>query len=150
MKNRLLSIPFSSLSILFLLFASSALAQQNIISDVDNTHPEVDRLLAEKEVLTQFAVREGNNCNEISWAAVEENQVRKYIVEYTTNGVDFQTAGEVTASNRPYLLKHYFNYEHPIMYRLRIEQLSGQFLPVEPFPLLDMREQDLWKFIRRS
>jgi hypothetical protein len=134
MDNHKKSIPYLFLPFILLFTAVPAFTQQNIIAGVDNTHPEFDRLRAEKPIVTQFIVTVGNNCNEIRWAAVQEKEVRKYIVEFTTDGVNYQTAGEMAASNKPYLLKHYFNYEHPILYRIRTEQLNGLLFTSESIP----------------
>src|SRR6186997_918249 len=115
MKKKLL--PVSRISFLFILafcVSYNSPAQQNIIADKDNTHPRADLLAARPAMITGFSVREENNCSEISWTAAREEEVRKYIIEYSVNGSDFQTAGEMIASGKPYLLRHYYNYEHPM------------------------------------
>jgi hypothetical protein len=127
MKKLLQSVPKISLPLFFILFSLKGFAQQNIISDVDNTHPEFDRFMSRKAFITNFCILEGNNYNEIYWTADEESEVRKYIIEFSSNGYDFQSAGEVVAANKPYVLKHYFNFDHPVMYRIRTEQLNGKY-----------------------
>jgi hypothetical protein len=134
MKITIPSVPLS-LPILALFISLGAAAQQNIISDVDNTHPEIDRLFTHKAIITGFAVREGNNSNEIYWTAAQDEEVRKYIVEYSANGIDFQSAGEVLANSaRSYSVTHTFNYEHPMLYRLRTEQLNGKYFYTTAVP----------------
>ena len=69
-----------------------ASSQQFIIADKDNTHPEIKTRDAEAGFITKLSAERANGYNEISWSAFRENDVRKYIIEYSTNGIDFQSA----------------------------------------------------------
>ena len=103
----------SLMAIIFLsglLFSTTIQAQQNIIADKDNTHPELSRALSNPAYAVSFSAKKENGYNEIMWTALREEETRKYIVEYSTNGVDFQSAGEllVNSNNKStYSLKHY-------------------------------------------
>ena len=132
MKKILIPVSRFSLLIFAAIISVRSYAQQNIIADVDNTHPDVDRIVARTAWVSNFTVCEGNNYNDISWSAIDEQETRKYIVEYSVNGVDFLTAGEAVASNKPYLIRHYFNNEQPMLYRLRTEQLNGKYFYSNP------------------
>jgi hypothetical protein len=111
-------------------------AQYHVIADKDNTHPELDRVSARRAVITSLSVREENNSNEVNWTAIQEEEVRKYIIEYTVNGRDFKTAGEMMANGKPYQLKHHFNYEQPLLYRIRAEQMNGKYFYSNPVPVI--------------
>jgi hypothetical protein len=132
MKRNLISVSRFSLLLFAALITLRSASQQNIIADVDNTHPQVDRYTARTAWVANFSVHEGNNCNEITWSAIDEQETRKYIVEYSMNGIEYLTAGEVVASNKPYMIRHYFNNEQPAFYRLRTEQLNGKYFYSNP------------------
>ena len=108
-----------------------ALGQQNVIADKDNTHPEIDRALSSPALIASFTAQKWNGYNEIAWTAIREQDTRKYIVEYSSDGINFQTAGEVlvnNSSNPVYSLKHYKADDRAVVYRVRIEQLNGKFV----------------------
>jgi hypothetical protein len=108
-------------------YSNTSYSQYSTIADVDRTRPEIDRALAIRPVITSFLVIPGIGANEIHWTASMEKEVRKYILEDSYNGVDFQTAGEMMASSQPYMIKHIFTDHPPLLYRLRTEQFDGKY-----------------------
>ena len=108
-----------------------AFGQQNVIADKDNTHPEIEKSLSSPAFITSFTAQKWNGYNEIAWTATREQDTRKYIVEYSADGINFQTAGEVLVNNRSnpvYSLKHYTSDDREVLYRVRIEQLNNKIV----------------------
>jgi hypothetical protein len=103
-------------------------AQQNIIANKDNTRPETKRQFdpPPARVFT-FAATRFNGYNEIQWNAAREQDTRRFIVEYSYDSYNFQTAGQVIAVNGVYDLKHYTSDNRPALYRIRIEDLNGKY-----------------------
>lgn len=111
-------------------------AQQHVIANKDNTHPEIDNALAKPAFVTRFSAEKFIGYNEIQWTALREEETRRYIVEFSTNGRDYQTAGEVMVNlTGRYSLKHYTQDDRAGLYRIRIEQLSGKFFNSDAFLL---------------
>jgi hypothetical protein len=102
-------------------------SQQHIIANKDNTRPETTRHLTMPAKITSLKVVSFNGYNEIQWGAVGEQDTRRYIAEYTVDGVNYQTAGELAPFAGSYQLKHYTTETRPIIYRLRIEKKDGSF-----------------------
>ena len=102
-------------------------AQQWVIADKNNTRPEVNRQLSYPAMVSAVGIKKFNGYNEINWTALSEQGTRKFIVEYSFDGIDFLSAGEVLSSNGLYNLKHYTSDTRPLLYRIRIEELSGKF-----------------------
>jgi hypothetical protein len=113
--------------LVFTLCFFKASSQQYIIADKDNTHPEIKTRDAEAGFITRLSAERANGYNEISWTAFRENDVRKYIIEYSTNGVDFQSAGEVISGTGSYTFKHHLLDNGPAIYRIKMEQLNNRF-----------------------
>jgi hypothetical protein len=104
-----------------------AFAQQYLIADKNNTRPEVNRQLSSPALVISVTAKKWNGYNEINWNAFSEQDTRKFIVEYSYDGIDFQTAGEALSSNGVYSLKHHTLDLRPLLYRIRIEELNGKF-----------------------
>ena len=113
--------------VIYTLCFFKASSQQYIVADKDNTHPEIKTRDAEAGFITRFSAERANGYNEISWTAFRENDVRKYIIEYSTNGIDFQSAGEVISGNGSYTFKHHLLDNSPAIYRIRMEQLNNRY-----------------------
>ncbi len=114
-------------SILLFSTCTPALAQQHIIADKDNTRPDINNTVSQPAFINSFSVQKGNGYNEIRWSALREQETRSYVVEYSTNGVDFQSAGEVLVNNTAaYSLKHVTSDTRAAVYRVRISQLNGR------------------------
>ena len=105
----------------------SVYSQQHIIANKDNTRPETTRQLTMSAKITSLQVARFNGYNEVQWGAVGEQDTRRFIAEYTTDGRDYQTAGELVPHNAFYELKHYTFETRPMIYRLRIEKKDGSF-----------------------
>ncbi len=115
---------------------NSANCQQNIIADKDNTRPETRNQFIVPARITSFNANRANGYNDIQWSAVREDDTRRFIVEYSTDGINFQTAGAMTPVNGLYSLKHYTFDTRPMLYRIRVEKTDGKFFNSEQF-LLD-------------
>ena len=102
-------------------------SQQHIIANKDNTRPETTRHFNMPAKITSLKVVRFNGYNEIQWGAFGEQDTRRYIAEYSVDGLDYQTAGELTPMAGFYQLKHYTRETRPIIYRLRIEEKDGSF-----------------------
>lgn len=109
-------------------FHSSILyGQQYVIANKDNTRPEVGRYSNSPVAIASFTATAFNGYNEIQWSALSDQGTRKFIVEYSFDGLDFQSAGQVLSANGIYNLKHYTFNTNPLLYRIRIEELNGTF-----------------------
>jgi hypothetical protein len=119
---------FSLLSlILFFTTCTPALAQHNIVANKDNTRPEMDKVFSSPAFINSFSVEKWYGYNEIKWTAFREQETRKYVIEYSTNGIDFQSAGElIVTPAASYTLKHYTNINKPLLYRVKMEELNGK------------------------
>ena len=106
---------------------NSANGQQNIIADKDNTHPELTRQQFMPPKIFSIRAIPNNGFNEIEWSAVAEQDTRRFIVEYSTDGVNYQTAGESSPLTGEYKLKHYTPDTRSILYRIRMEKKDGRF-----------------------
>jgi len=104
-----------------------AYSQQHIIANKDNTRPETTRQYVLPARITSLHVVRFNGYNEIQWAAVGEQDTRRFVAEYTTDGINYQTAGELIPFAGSYQLKHYTSDPRPMIYRLRIEKKDGSF-----------------------
>ncbi len=111
---------------LLLIITSRAQAQQHIIANKDNTRPEASEYLYAPARITSFTATRSNGSNEIRWTAHSEGDTRRYIVEYSYNGIDFLSAGEAVASNGSYRFIHSTLDERPTLYRIRIEGLRSR------------------------
>ncbi len=84
--------------------------------------------------LISFAGKQWSGYNEIKWT-VEESNISRYIVEFSTDGRTFTDAGTVVAANsagrNDYTYRHQFVYNGPVYYRLRIEENNtSKYSPV--------------------
>lgn len=105
---------------------SPSFSQQNIIADKNNTHPEITLQTSLPALVTRFTAQRGNNYTEVAWAAFREQDVRKYIVEYSVDGENYETAGEVIAHDGAYNFTHRFAEIRPIVYRIKMDLLNGK------------------------
>src|SRR5688572_7295143 len=122
---------FTALFILFFERCTPAFGQQHIIANKDLTRPEINTHTDKPAFINSMTVQRWNGYNEIGWAALREDNIRKYVVEYSLNAIDFQSAGEVLTSEGIYSYKHYMIdgdmfRDQPILYRIRMEQLNSR------------------------
>jgi hypothetical protein len=114
---------------------NTAFSQQNIIANKDDTHPEVsDRQYIPARILA-FSAVPWIGYNEIQWSAAAEQDTRRYIVEYSDDGINYQTAGEVLVTTGSYILKHHTTDNSSFLYRIRIEKKDGRFVNSSSFLL---------------
>ena len=65
--------------------------------------------------------------NEIQWSAVAKEDTRRFIVEYSVDGINYQSAGELTPLAGNYSLKHYTLDTRTFLYRIRMEKKMVAF-----------------------
>jgi len=129
MRKRISYVSKAALMLVFacVLQGFSIYSQQNIIVNKDNTRPETTRQLTMASKVRSLTVNRFNGYNEVQWGAIGEQDTRRYIAEYTTDGRDYQSAGELAPINGFYGLKHYTFETGPMIYRIRIEKKDGSF-----------------------
>lgn len=67
--------------------------------------------------------------NELHWTSSDNGQAEKFFIEYSSDGIHFQTAGETPATNNPlnetYSFNHVISSTGRIYYRLQIRNRDG-------------------------
>lgn len=114
---------------------SSAYSQQHIIAGKDDTHPEITARQYMPAKIYRFSAAQMNGYNEITWLAAAEEDTRRFIVEYSVDGITYQTAGELTPVTGDYILKHYILDSRTFLYRIRMEKKDGKFFSTGSFLL---------------
>jgi len=105
----------------------SAYSQQNIIAGKDDTHPEITAQQYSSAKIYKLSAVQMHGYNEIQWSAVAEEDTRRFIVEYSADGINYQSAGELTPLAGNYTLKHYTLDTRTFLYRIRMEKKDGRF-----------------------
>ena len=111
----------------FSILINPAYAQQNIIAGKDDTHPEITAQQYSPAKIYKLGAVQMHGYNEIQWSAVSEQDTRRYIVEYSADGINYQSAGELTPLAGNYSLKHYTLDTRTFLYRIRMEKKDGRF-----------------------
>jgi hypothetical protein len=106
---------------------NSAYSQQNIIAGKDDTHPEITAQQYSPAKIYELSAVQMHGYNEIQWSAMAEEDTRRYIVEYSSDGINYQSAGELTPLRGIYSLKHYTLDTRTFLYRIKIEKKDGHF-----------------------
>src|SRR4030095_11079023 len=106
---------------------SSAYSQQNIIAGKDDTHPELAAQQYSSAKIYKLSAVQMHGYNEILWSAVAEEDARRFIVEYSADGINYQSAGELTPLAGNSSLKHYTSDTRTFLYRVRMEKKDGHF-----------------------
>lgn len=128
MWNRTLHSLKATFCFVAILSSSIIYSQQNIIADKDNTHPEISRQETVMPGILNFSASAFNGYNEIKWSSRNDQDVRKFVVEFSTDGINYQSAGEALASaTGTYLVKHSTFEIVPLLYRLRMEDMNGRY-----------------------
>ena len=127
MKNTTTNTVRAGLLLFAMIQGSALFAQQNITMDKNDTRPEITRQFTQPAMITGFSAVEYNGYNEIQWTASGEQDTRILIVEYSDNGVYFQSAGEALSTTGFYQLKHQTFETSPLLYRVKIEDKEGRF-----------------------
>ena len=112
-----------------------AYTQQNIIDKKDDTRPEISAQQAVPAKIYQFSATKLHGYNEIKWQAAAEEDVKKFVVEYSGDGINYQSAGEVTPMAGIYTLKHHTLDSRTFLYRIRMEKKDGRFFNTGSFLL---------------
>ena len=128
---------------------NAAYSQQNVIDKKDETRPEIAREFSAAARIHSFIAVPMHGYNEIQWAAIAEEDTRRFIVEYSADGTNYQTAGEITPFNGVYRLKHYTLDERTFLYRIRMEKKDGRYFNSSAFLLggVDARPVKLYPTI---
>jgi hypothetical protein len=105
---------------------SPAFSQQYVIADKDNTHPEITLQTSLPALITRFTVQRENDYAEVLWNTLREQDIRKYTVEYSIDGANYEAAGEITAHNGAYAFRHRLPEIRPAVYRIKMELLNGK------------------------
>lgn len=105
---------------LYTIGLTSLNAQQHIIINKDNTRPETMKQINAAHV-TALTTTKHNGYNELQWSAIERDASNQFFIEYSFDGTNFQSAGQVLSGNGTYNHKHYTTDARPILYRVRIE-----------------------------
>ena len=120
---------------LFIISFTSLYAQQDIIINKDNTRPETMRQLNSTYVSSLMIARH-NGYNEIRWSTPGETTAPKLFIEYSFDGINFLSAGQVLSTDGNYNYKHYIMDTRPLLYRIRIGTI-GENLSYSKPVLLD-------------
>ena len=128
---------------------NSAYSQQHIIAGKDDTRPEITAQQYLPAKIYRFSAGQMNGYNEIKWLATAEEDTRRFIVEYSTDGITYQTAGELTPVTGYYTLKHYILDSRTFLYRIRMEKKDGKFFSTGSFLLggVDVRPVTIYPTI---
>lgn len=105
----------------------TAYSQQDLIANKNNTRTDVTRPFSNPTSVSFFSAQRENGLNEIKWASFNGQNATKFIVEYSTDGIHYQSAGEVVANPGNYEFKHHIFEIHPLLYRLKIEGTDGKY-----------------------
>lgn len=128
---------------------NSAYGQQNIIAGKDDTRPEIAAQQYNSARIYKLSAAQMHGYNEIQWSAAAEEDTKKFIVEYSADGINFQSAGELTPLAGNYTLKHYTLDARTFLYRIRMEKKDGRFFNSAVFLLggIDARPVKLYPTI---
>ncbi len=110
-----------------LLFGTVSYAQQWVIADKDVTRPAIAKQYFTPSMISSFTVTLNNGYNEVRWSTVADQAARRFTVEYSTDMINFQSAGEAMATNGTYQLRHPISLIEPLAYRVRVEDADGRF-----------------------
>ncbi|HEX7844750.1 MAG TPA: T9SS type A sorting domain-containing protein [Chitinophagaceae bacterium] len=127
MKKELLQTVKATFCLMSLFAFLSTTAQQQVIANKDNTHPEQSTQQYITARVLSFAVRSMNGYNEIKWNTTNERDTRRYIVEYTNDGLNYLSAGEQIPVSGDYTMKHHILDQRASLYRIKIEKKDGRF-----------------------
>lgn len=106
---------------------SPVYSQQNIIAGKDDTHPEIAAQQYNSAKIYKLSAIQMHGYNEIQWAAAAEEDTYRFIVEYSSDGINYLSAGEMTPLAGIYRLKHYTLDTRTFLYRIRMEKKDGRF-----------------------
>ncbi|RYY62641.1 MAG: T9SS type A sorting domain-containing protein [Chitinophagaceae bacterium] len=125
MKTRIL--PRIFLTAFAVVSLATANAQQWVIADKDQTRPDPNETVPAASY-SSVAAEPFNGYNQITWTAAPDVEATRYLVEYSIDGLRYQTAAEIvaTANNGSYSVKHYTQSNEPLLYRIGSQNVSGK------------------------
>ena len=108
-------------AVLFFTTCTPALAQQHVIANKDVTRPEIQNNSARPAMINLFRAEKLNGYNLISFESRDDVDVQRLYVEYSTDGVIFQSAGEIPLTGTgAYSFQHYLREDRPMLYRVHM------------------------------
>lgn len=116
-------------------FGESNSGELYAVSHNDNTLYSISVAAVLPVTLVRFSGSSMPGYNQLSWSTALEENLRKFVIEYSVNGGDYLVAGELAAANpagSSYSYKHYLNNTGLIRYRLRMEDIdqSKRYSPI--------------------
>ena len=79
--------------------------------------------------LLSFSGKKQNGFNELKWNIAASQNINRFIIEYSNNGTNWLSAGELIASNQAgnqqYAFRHYTTETGKLFYRLQIKENNG-------------------------
>ncbi|MEO6540053.1 MAG: T9SS type A sorting domain-containing protein, partial [Ferruginibacter sp.] len=98
--------------------------------------------------LLQFSAKAFTGYNEIKWKTTNEQNINGYEIEYSFDGVSFQSGGSVNGSNNPvennYSFQHVITAFSKIFYRLKITDIGGR-IRYSGIVVLDKKKETVLK-----
>ncbi len=134
------SIRMFSLAVLLvvLLFntCTPALAQQHVIANKNVTRPVIQQNLARPALINILYAEKRNGYNEIHWNSRQDQDVKTFIIEYSTDGLNFESAGELSIhSGLDYTYQHYIQESRPMLYRINMQLTNMRNVYTDAFLL---------------
>jgi hypothetical protein len=109
------------LAILVFSTCTPALAQQHIIANKDVTRPEAHVSQSDPALVSNLVVEKRNGYNEISFDSRQDQDVQAFVIEYSTDALNFQSAGELAVNaGVNYSYQHYLHESRPMLYRVKM------------------------------
>lgn len=121
------TLPRLALFFIMAITCSGVAAQQWVVDKKDQTRPNPNNTNTVSG-FSNFNAEPFNGYNQVSWTATTDSRASKYVIEYSVDGISYQSAGELVPSvnNSTYQLKHYTNSAEPLLYRIRTVTANGQ------------------------
>lgn len=124
------------LSVLFFNTCTPALAQQHVIANKNVTRPEIQQNLARPALINDLTAVKRNGYNEIRWNSRQDQDVKTFIIEYSTDGIHFESAGALGVhSGLDYTYQHYIQDTRPMLYRLNMQLTNMRNVHTDAFML---------------
>ncbi|RYY53444.1 MAG: T9SS type A sorting domain-containing protein [Chitinophagaceae bacterium] len=106
---------------------SVAGAQQWVVQNKDQTRPNPN----EQDITGSYnstVALPFSGYNEINWTSGTGSDATRFVVEYSIDGLQFQTAAEqvATGNTSSYTVKHYTQSNEPLLYRIRSVNSAGK------------------------
>ena len=124
------------LMVLFFTTCTPALAQQHVIANKNVTRPEIQQNLARPALINILYAENRNGYNEIHWNSRQDQDVKAFIIEFSTDGLNFESAGQVPIhSGLEYTYQHYIQDTRPMLYRINMQLTNMRNVHTDAFLL---------------